>query len=301
MAQGDHWEISFAAPIPNYRFTEWNPTISDGPVGWNCENPAGWSLDIAVGALVGAGGPPCAAKFTTSTSQRYFKTTLPDRSFPSYSIESKLSFRYYSALNFTADVDWRELGGASQGLNVYSPAATPGTWGHYVGNAETHAGVSGARIRFWCSTAVWTLYLSEVVLRWAPSQWDALGYGFSTLDSYPVADGLYYGPFYTGSYERGADGTARPVGIGARPDKWILRASYEDMSEADYLTLQRYYMGSVGMLDGIPRPVAARPYLVDQSNLKGPEILVGFFTSALDFSRSSLSGTYSGEIVIEEM
>lgn len=301
MAQGDHWEISFAAPIVNYRFTEWNPTISDGPVGWNCENTAGWSIDIAVGALTGSGGPPCAAKFTTTTAQRYFKTTLPDRSLPSYSIETKLSFRYYSAYNFTADVDWRELGGASQGLGVYSPTATSGTWGTYVSNAETHEDLSGARIRFWCSTAAWTLQLSEVVLRWAPSQWDALGYGFSSIESYPVADGLYYGPIYTGSWERGADGTARPTGIGARPDKWTLRASYQDMSESDYLTLQRYYMGSLGMLDGVPRPVAVRPYLVDQSNIKGPEILVGFFTSDLNFSRSSLSGMYSGEIVIEEM
>lgn len=295
MARGDKWEISLAAPIPNYRFAEWPVDVSLGPVGWTI--PSNVAAEIRQG---GRSADSYLHVTQTTASSQVFASTGARSLSPIGSSFAPL-YVYKTPNSGSVQVVWLKSNGAvasvSTGnwyVNVY--------WTTWPISVTTLSDISSCQVRFYSSTAGYQYSLSEVVVRWTPTHWSSVGY--DTLDSFPEPDGLYYGPLGGDGDLRISSSAYRTWGdLGSRPEKWVLRANYSRLEEADFIKLQRYWMAGRGMLDGYPRPVAIRPHLRNFSSILevGPEVLVGFFSGFSFEPTGGLARHYSGSFVLEEL
>jgi len=293
MAQGDAWEISLAAPIRNYRFNQWGPKVEDGPMFWEPH------ADQTTTEMVNCGGR-AAAYGAGSVAYCPFTQWMGQGSLPPTSIYLDSVIKQRSSHGVWPSIQTYLHDGTTSNTKWFVDQGAQADW--TVGRSTAvgpYTNSHSCRVYVWPKEASANFSVAEWVVRYTPSTWSTNGY--ETLSSFPDPDGLHYGPILKGTLKRTDDSFASWYSPDNRAEKWSLRVSYSNITDADYQTLRKYYMANRGGWDGVPRPVAIRPYLLASGDVGGPEVLVGLFTS-FDFQPTGGIGSYwSGSFTLEEM
>jgi hypothetical protein len=273
MAVGDAWEISLAVPFPNSRCTEWQASVSDGPVGW-------FPFGTSTVNIRSDGASAQSNMYISGTVDGYsqlFNNAGP-ASISSLHIRASNFFQYKSDGDawFSASI-YRSDG--TYITSISNQVSASASWSLEIGvNISLPQSSGSYRALYIANVGAGWAQVSQVGLRYIPNDWHGTR-SYEIMSGVPVPDGLFYG--------------AMPNG------KWRLAASYDRLSDVNYQTLRRYRIANTGGLDGIPRPVCIRPYLEDGTIGPYVDFIIGNFTE-FSFAPDTLGSTHSGSFVLEE-